>query len=112
MQTHDLKPFVRGDSYAIPVSFKRGGKAVDFTGWTLWFTAKHNALQPDADAAIQKRVTVTGSATIIALSKDDTQHLPPTSYTYDLQLVSPTGDVVKTLVGGKLKLDAGVTERT
>lgn len=109
---HDLPEFVRGDSYAIPVMFKRNDAEEDLTGWVLWFTAKHHPQQPDEDAVVQKHLTINGSSAVVALVSEDTVGLPVGKYFYDLQLVSPSGDVVNTLVTGRMTLLSGVTNRT
>ncbi|WP_062260390.1 hypothetical protein [Endozoicomonas arenosclerae] len=111
-QNIDLPPFVRGDTFAIPVNFTQGGNPANRSGWVLWFTVKNSPHQSDEDALIQKNFAVSGTEVVVPLLKEDTQSLPAATYHYDLQLVSASGDVVQTLVMGKLKLIAGITDRT
>lgn len=111
-QQHDLPAFPRGDTHAIPLKYRREGADEDLTNWVLWFTVKHDAQQPDEEAVIQKQIIIDGSSSVVVLTSEDTQNLPVGKYVYDLQLVSPNGDAVKTMVMGKLTLQKEVTHRT
>lgn len=113
VQQHDIKPFVRGDNFAMPLRFQnKEGESMDLTGWTLWFTVKLHPEQPDEEALIQKQITVSDDNALVQLSSTDTEDMLAIRYHYDLQLVSPTKDVVQTLVIGRFTLLPGVTERT
>ncbi len=97
-------------SEGIPVRFTDlNGDLIDLTGWTLIFTMKHHRLQDDADAALQKRLTVTGSEALVLVQPEDTNELPPYTYEYDIQLSTPDGSGVRTFLMGRVRIESGVT---
>ncbi|MBO9484025.1 hypothetical protein [Salinisphaera sp. G21_0] len=105
-----LPAFLRGDSYAIPIAFEGDdGQLQDLTGWTLIFTLKFHRMQPDDDAVLQKRMTVSGTTAVIYLAPEDTNELTPYRYEYDLQLITPDGSAVSTIAIGKVEIQSGVT---
>ena len=107
---------IRGDSLAIPLTFTDPTAAdagVDVSGYTLRMTVKVSAYLPDSEAALQKVIVLPASAAsgeyTILVEPADTNALEPMSYDYDIQLTSPDGNTVITVVTGKLKLLIGTT---
>ena len=106
----DLPPILRGDSFTIPVAFTDADEQpADLSGWTLIFTLKFHRMQPDSDAVLQKRQTVTGTEALVIIAPSDTNELTPYRYEYDIQLSTPDGTGVRTFMMGTITLTSGVT---
>jgi hypothetical protein len=87
-----------GDSRSIIVTFP-----FDITGYEIFFTVKdENGLNTTDDSGaiiaktISNGITIMGSTATVALSPTDTRVVPST-YTWDIQAVSPSGTVSSTL---------------
>ena len=114
--------FYRGDTVTWTCTFLQNGVAFNITGAYLWFTAKTNKEDLDADAIILKRIgpiTPTGVGNNITTFTLNPGDASPTntavavgSYFYDFQLV--IGTTVTTLGVGKLKVlqDETITTST
>lgn len=95
---------IRGDTYNEDITFTDNWVPVNLTGHTVYFTVKETkdlSKNDDSDAVIQKKITShinpTGWITVLQLLVSDTSDLDPSkSYSYDLQLVSPSGSVLST----------------
>ncbi len=108
--TLTLPAFIRGDSYAIPVAFEgNDGQLQDLTGWTLIFTLKFHRMQPDVEAVLQKRMTVSGTTAVMYLAPEETNELTPYHYEYDVQLSTPDGSAISTIAIGRVEIQSGVT---
>ena len=105
----NLEPHIRGNNISFPIDFKKNDLPVDYSGWTLVFTMKHHPLQADEDAVLQIRLTVTGASAVLVIDPKDTSDLPTQNYYYDLQMISPTTDVVQTVMTGRWQLLPNVT---
>ena len=105
-----LPAFIRGDSYSVPVSFSgEDGTSLDLTGWTLIFTLKFHRMQPDDEAVLQKRMTVSGTTAVMYLAPEETNELTPYRYEFDVQVTTPDGQAVSTVAIGTVVVQAGVT---
>ena len=107
---------IRGDTLAIPLTFKdpaNNDDPVPVNGYTLTFTVKVSRYLPDNEAVIQKNIVLptassNGQYTLL-IDPADTNTLEPMSYDYDIQIKSPDGQIVTTVVQAKLKLLMGTT---
>ncbi|MCW7556487.1 hypothetical protein NX722_28395 [Endozoicomonas gorgoniicola] len=107
---------IRGDTLAVPITFKdpaNNDNAVPVNGYTLTFTVKVSRYMPDDEASIQKNIVLPSSASngeyTLIIDPADTNDLEPMSYDYDIQIKSPDGKTVVTVVQAKLKLLMGTT---
>lgn len=88
----------RRDDVVFEITFTDvDGEPIDLTGATVFFTVKKRLSDVDADAVIEKEITVfdapeTGVAEL-ALDTDDT-NIVATSYFYDIQLKDTNGKIV------------------
>lgn len=107
----DLKPIIRGDSYAYELRFKdkETQLPLDTTGWELAFTMKLNPESPDPDLQVVSITSAemgpTGVISIV-LSADQTALLLPTRYQFDFQVKA--GSTTRTLTKGYIKVEADV----
>lgn len=110
MTTETLE-LVRGDYKAFNLAFSQGGTPINITGFSLFFTAKEDAADSDAEAVISKKVTShtdpTAGLTVVELDADDTD-VTPGSYLYDFQLVNVAGKPTTVLMG-TLNIIADIT---
>lgn len=110
----NLEDMYRGDTRHLSLIFEtREKEPVDLTGAVLFFTAKKHLTDTDADAVMSKRVDVhtsplEGRSTIV-LTPEDTE-VPAGKYYYDVQIVSPVGEVT-TLLMGSFRVLQDVTRR-
>lgn len=111
-----IKDFYRGNSelYELTIT-DSAGNPIDLTGCTIWFTMKVDPNDSDSDAAIQKIVTEhsdpTHGKTKVNLTAVDTRNLAPNkSYFYDFKYKNASGDVVKTLLEGRVKVLQNITQ--
>ena len=102
---------VRGDSVAIPITFVDGRDEttpIPVDGYSLHFTAKITRYDPEESAAIDFEVVLPDEASngeyVLMIAPGLTKDLDPLTYDYDIQLVSPDGQTVYTVVQGRLKL--------
>lgn len=108
-----------GDSDGWTLELTGEDAPADLTGWVLFFTAKEKKSDADADAVISKTVTTHADAanaiTGYHLTPDDTRAIAETPYSkvyYDVQLVSPDGSEVDTLLRGEIRAEGDITQRT
>jgi hypothetical protein len=103
----------RGDYKPITVTFTANGVAMDISGYTLFFTAKLNIGDADADAVISKVVTEhtdpVHGISLLELTPEDTDQAIR-DYWFDIQLVSGEGSPM-TAVRGTLKILQDITQR-
>jgi len=113
MDTKNLSCVRRDDKYWVLVFTDENGTAIDITGWTIFFTAKNDIDDVDADAIIKKDITShtdpTAGTTQIHLTPTDTNLLG--IYVYDIQVKKLNGDIL-TVVNGELTFLDDVTIRT
>lgn len=106
---------IRRDDTAFELTFTDvDGAPIDLTNGTVFFTAKRKITDDDADAMIEKEITVfadptTGIATLI-LTKTDT-NIPAGSYVFDIQFKAVDGKIASSSAG-KLFVSQDVTVRT
>ena len=107
---------IRGDSDNYGVIFKKAdGTLYNIKNWVVFFTLKTNRDLPDAQASLQKVVTVfsdstsgtTGSANIPILPSDTT-NLEPGEYDFDVS-VCTNSSANYTVLKGKFDLEYDVT---
>jgi len=109
-----------GDDWVLPITIT-SSDGVDFSGYNGFFTLKRTKSEYDSDAnAVYQLSTLDGDFTISASgtpsstfmsiptfaregSSVDSAPLPPATYYYDVQLVSPSGSV-QTWFKGKYKV--------
>ena len=88
------------------LEFTKNGIAEDITGWTIYFTAKLEMEDSDANAKISKKITShsdpTNGITIITLDPDDTD-LDYGSYYYSIDFKDDDGQE-GILQHGRLKI--------
>lgn len=79
---------VRGDDATITVSVLDDNDApIDLTGYQIFFTAKKNLHDADADAVLSKEVNGEEDGTVeINFTAEETTLLKPRSYWWDVQL--------------------------
>ncbi len=110
----DLEAFINGDSATLVIDIvdsADGTTPHPLTGWTFTLTCKHSKWQSDKESVIQKTVIADNSSQIIfSFMPDDTDHLTPSAYDYDIQVSNPEQDTVSTPFMGKLRIKRGVTE--
>ncbi len=92
-----------------PKRLPTGREKVDPTGWTLIFTLKFHRMQPDDEAVLQKRMTVSGTTAVMYLAPEKTNELTPFRYEFDVQVTTPDGQAVSTVAIGTVVVQAGVT---
>lgn len=105
----------RGDSKVIHLTFKTdAGVAINITGWTIFFTVKESKDDTDAEALIQKNVTVHTSPetglTDIVLTATDTRPCAG-NYFYDIQAKKTDGTII-TVIDGVITFKEDITIRT
>ena len=93
----------RGDDKTINLTFKDGSAvAIDITDWTVFFTVKEDRAVPDAQADLQKVVTVhtdpDAGLSAITLDATDTDDLSG-NYFYDIQVRTDEGKIMTVLSG-------------
>ena len=104
----------RGDSWSRTIYFQDGdGNPLDITGWTLFFTAKAKADDPDP-GVISKTITTftnpTGGEAGISLSSADTNQVIG-SYLFDIQVKTNLNQIT-TVLEGILTITKDITIRT
>lgn len=110
---------VQGDSAYLEftVGAELAGETPDsIAGWRFWFTVKSDPSASDAEADIQKSTDNGGIVIIDAIARKglisiaplDTERLTPRRYSYDLQAITPGGDVY-TLQRGSYFIEAQIT---
>lgn len=104
----------QGDTFQFVVTWKDGNKdPVDLTDRTARMQLR---VTPDAEEVIAELTTENGGVTLggtdgtieLFISAEDTAAIEPSSYKYDLEII--TGDFVSKLLKGKFKLLAEVTK--
>jgi hypothetical protein len=108
--------FNRGDDFDLNVTFKdSAGAAIDITGCTVFFTMKSDPEDADADAVVEKTVTIhtdpAHGITLVSLDHSDTDLLKGRYY-YDLQLVDDVTHVVHSTRAGVCEVYEDITRRT
>jgi hypothetical protein len=119
---------VKGNTKTIPFVVENSdGEIVDITGYKIWFTVKDPAwLDVDTDANIKfqlKNVTAGGADSEILITDGangageiyivptNTQTIPDDTYSYDVKLGTPAGDLY-TPIRGPFHLGYRVTAAT
>lgn len=107
-----------GDTIALQVTLSRNGVPIDLTGATLWFTAKDDLDDLDADAVFQKKTGGLGIAVTSAVNGQATVTIPPAdtaslvnepqTLECDVQLLEADGTLT-TVARGQLILQPQVT---
>jgi len=94
------------------LNFTKDDKALNITGWTIYFTVKENIDDDDNDAVIKKDITShsdpTGGTTFIVLTTDDTNR--EGNFHYDIKYKDSDGNS-DILVKGKITFEKTVTQR-
>lgn len=106
----------RGDTQVYTLAFKNAvGNPYCLKNWTVFFTLKSSYDLPDAQASLQKIVTVfsdttsgTSGIASVPLSSEDTKDLEPGIYDYDIAVCTAAGESY-TVLKGKLDLEYDVT---
>lgn len=108
----------RGDSRTLSITvLDSDGSAADLTGASIWWTAKRDINDADADAIISKTVgsgiTVTNAAgglATVTIAPDDWTDAEDSDkhYVWDLQVKSDTGTVT-TVASGRIIITPDVT---
>lgn len=110
--------YKRGDSLNIYLTFTQDGVAIDITNYTLFFTMKTNADDPDSSAVCQKTVAgstcpnPTGGEGLISIPASETASFLG-DYYYDIQYKDnaiPTPNVV-TPYEGVITWERDITRR-
>lgn len=106
-----------GDSFTMLVPMSWNGEDLTLgVDWNLIFTAKRSANDLDASAVFQKvigaGIRVTDNIAEIAVLPDDTSHLLPSSYIWDIQAQNTATGEVRTVAIGGLKLIRDITRKT
>ncbi len=103
----------RKTSRAYELRFHKNNVALSIEGWTVYFTAKENMADSDANAKISKDITAHLDAingkTVIELSTGDTD-LTPQSYYYDIKFKDADGNA-GILFEGRINISEPVTTR-
>lgn len=115
----NMSPIIRGDTKTFNLSLKnKNGSVIDVSGMDLFFTLKKKIADTDAQAAIQKQITLPDDDASrageckITITSTDTDALDTGVYFYDFQLVEPGNPPkVTTLAQGKVAILADVTRR-
>ena len=104
---------IRGDTKTYDFTFyldTAQTTPLNLTGAKVWFTIKRDYQAKDADALVDKQLTITNAAlgkATVKLSQTDTA-LSLGTYYYDVQYVS-LGDLeVKTVIKGKIQVQYDV----
>lgn len=106
----------RGDDVTLNLTFKDAdGVAIDITLYTVFFTLKRNKYDTDAQALVQKNITVhtaplTGQTTI-SLTGAETAVLNG-SYYYDIAYKTGVAGTHKTVDQGVMTFKEDITIRT
>jgi hypothetical protein len=108
----------RGDDNIYNLTVVRNNAAVNIFGAKIWFTAKHDQDDMDAQAVIRldsvtnpTQVAITNAASglaLVALRPVDTAGLDETALWYDVQMKESSGRVT-TIVSGIMKITKDVT---
>lgn len=106
---------IKGDDKNLVVTVTDdNGDAIDITGYTIFFTAKTNQDDIDANAVISKDVTSHTSPSegisTIALASSDTD-VTAGRYWYDIQIKDTSGKITSTSPY-TLTITQDITERT
>lgn len=113
MATDTTIEIYRGDDIAWTLTFTQNGSPLVLTGCSIFFTAKTNKDDLDADAVLKQKHTVGTNTTGIytfEIEHTVTDLVPVGTYFYDFQLVDTASPVnVTTLGEGKLKVLQDVT---
>jgi hypothetical protein len=104
---------VRGDSKTFTLNFTSNGTTpIDISTWTIYYTAKRELKDGDANAVIRKIITVhinpTQGLTEIVLNNSDTQNLDTETFWHDIQ-VEDGNHKINTIICGQLNVLADVT---
>lgn len=119
-----LENFYRGDTVRIPLTFSTSvtdddgvttETPIDITDYVIWTTLKSDIELSDEDAGLQVATVVhtdpANGQTELVLEAALTTLLEPGKYSYDIQTVTPDGDV-STIECGIVKVYADVTRVT
>jgi hypothetical protein len=106
----------RGDSWSRTLCFEYhpSHALIDITGWTIFFTVKTSAEDPDSSAIISKTITsfanpLAGEAELELTSTDTSQAIG--SYLFDLQ-VKTSNNEVYTVLEGLITITKDISQRT
>ena len=118
MATKQNLAIIQGDSKNYNLTFRTtAGVLIDISDWTIYFTVKRAASDPDASAVLVKTVVIgpspagaTGTTSIV-LDHADTESLPRGTYLYSIQ--AEPNDITKlyTLLKGQYSIEE-VADRT
>lgn len=105
----------RGDTWSRTLEFEdSNGARINITGWTIFFTAKVKADDPDASAVISKTITTLSNPTNgeaeIVLSYSDT-NLTIGQYLFDIQVKTAANEII-TVLEGIITITKDITVRT
>ncbi|MDD5265448.1 MAG: hypothetical protein PHU43_11530 [Candidatus Bipolaricaulis sp.] len=105
----------KGDTFVKSLAFKdSAAAAIDITGWTIWFTIKNSTDDADADAIIQKKITVHTSPaaglSAISMTAAETDSFDST-YKYDIQIKKADG-TIRTVLEDTITFTKDVTRST
>jgi hypothetical protein len=105
----------RGDTVTLNLTFKdANGDAINITAYTIFFTLKRNKYDTDAQAAIQKNITVhtvpASGQTQITLTDTETALLIGTYY-YDIKYLTGVGGTVRVVDSGVFSFKENVSVR-
>jgi hypothetical protein len=106
----------RGDSWSRTLCFEYhpSHALIDITGWTIFFTVKTSAEDPDSAAIISKIINtfsnpIGGEAELSLTPTDTNQEIR--SYVFDLQ-VKTNNNEIYTVLEGLLTITQDVTQNT
>ena len=102
----------RKTSKAYELQFTKNNRAIDITGWTIYFTVKSKKSDTDGEALIQKDVTShsdpTQGITLISLSATETDIIG--SKYYDIKIKDDEGNS-NIILQGRILFSEVVTQR-
>ena len=114
-----IQNFYRGDTkkYKLTITSQATGEPISVDGGVLFFTLKQNRADPDEDAFIQKTVNCTeidptdpAGEIEIMLTNSETD-ITPSTYYYDFQFVSESGEVI-TIISDEVQVLTDITRST
>lgn len=104
---HKNLQIFKNTSKEYELRFSKDNSPLDISGWTIYFTAKINMADVDANAAISKTVTshveATNGKTLIELSPTDTDIDPKPKYWYSIDYKDDEGNE-EVILHGKLQI--------
>ena len=105
-----------GDSKTLTIPLRWDGYDFDPDGWSLIFTAKRQATDPDALAVIQKAsgagIQIDGGNALVSFIHEDTADIDIGTLVYDIQAQNIVSQQVRTVAVGGIVLQRDITRST